>query len=87
MPRSVLRTGVELVGVVDAHAETAQRVAKELGVAALPSTRLLAGGKIDLVSVASTTETHHAVARGASPPASMSSRKSRSPLPWRRPTS
>ena len=56
--------GVELVGVVDAHAETAQRVAKELGVAAFTDYReLLGGGKIDLVSVASTTETHHAVAR------------------------
>ncbi|MCM2287722.1 MAG: Gfo/Idh/MocA family oxidoreductase, partial [Sulfuritalea sp.] len=56
--------GVELVGVVDAHPETAQRVAKELGVAAFTDYReLLAGGKVDLVSVASTTETHHAVAR------------------------
>ena len=56
--------GVELVGVVDAHAETAQRVAQELGVAAFTDYReLLGGGKIDLVSVASTTETHHAVAR------------------------
>ncbi|MCM2306195.1 MAG: Gfo/Idh/MocA family oxidoreductase [Sulfuritalea sp.] len=55
---------VELVGVVDAHAETAQRVAKELGVAAFTDYRELLGGrKIDLVSVASTTETHHAVAR------------------------
>ena len=57
-------SGVELVGVVDAHAETAQRVAKELGVAAFTDYReLLGGGKIDLVSIASTTETHHAVAR------------------------
>lgn len=61
---SAAHRGVELVGVVDAHAETAQRVAKELGVAAFTDYReLLAGGKIDLVSVASTTETHHAVAR------------------------
>ncbi|MFH1819579.1 MAG: Gfo/Idh/MocA family oxidoreductase [Pseudomonadota bacterium] len=61
---SAANRGVELVGVVDAHAETAQRVAKELGVAAFTDYReLLAGGKIDLVSVASTTETHHAVAR------------------------
>ena len=56
--------GVELVGVVDAQAETAQRVALELGVAAFTDYReLLGGGKIDLVSIASTTETHHAVAR------------------------
>ena len=61
---SAANRGVELVGVVDAHPETAQRVAKELGVAAFTDYReLLAGGKIDLVSVASTTETHHAVAR------------------------
>ncbi|MDP2823655.1 MAG: Gfo/Idh/MocA family oxidoreductase [Sulfuritalea sp.] len=57
-------SGVDLVGVVDVHAETAQRVAKELGVAAFTDYReLLAGAKLDLVSVASTTETHHAVAR------------------------
>jgi len=57
--------GVELVGVVDAHAETAQRVAKELGVAAFSDYRELLGAQpaVDLVSVASTTETHHAVAR------------------------
>ncbi|MDP1984611.1 MAG: Gfo/Idh/MocA family oxidoreductase [Sulfuritalea sp.] len=55
--------GVELVGVVDSHAETAQRVAKELGVAAFTDYRELLGGKVDLVSVASTTESHHAVAR------------------------
>jgi len=55
---------VELVGVVDAHPETAQRVAKELGVGAFTDYReLLDGGQVDLVSVASTTETHHAVAR------------------------
>ncbi|MDP3513129.1 MAG: Gfo/Idh/MocA family oxidoreductase [Sulfuritalea sp.] len=61
---SAANRGVELVGVVDAHAETAQRVAQELGVAAFTDYReLLGGGKIDLVSVASTTETHHAVAR------------------------
>ncbi|MDZ4254470.1 MAG: Gfo/Idh/MocA family oxidoreductase [Sulfuritalea sp.] len=62
-------SGVELVGVVDAHAETAQRVAKELGVAAFTDYRALLGATgskgaaMDLVSVASTTETHHAVAR------------------------
>jgi predicted dehydrogenase len=57
--------GVELVGVVDAHPETAQRVAKELGVPAFTDYRELLGAtpRIDLVSVASTTETHHAVAR------------------------
>lgn len=60
---------VELVGVVDAHPETARRVAGELGVAAFTDYRELLGApgskgaKVDLVSVASTTETHHAVAR------------------------
>ena len=56
---------VELVGVVDSHPETAQRVAKELGVAAFTDYRELLGARprVDLVSVASTTETHHAVAR------------------------
>jgi predicted dehydrogenase len=55
---------VELVGVVDAHPETARRLAKELGVAAFTDYReLLDAGRVDLVSVASTTETHHAVAR------------------------
>ena len=62
-------SGVELVGVVDAHPETAQRVAQELGVAAFTDYRELLGAtgsqgaSVDLVSVASTTETHHAVAR------------------------
>ncbi|TRZ91123.1 MAG: gfo/Idh/MocA family oxidoreductase [Rhodocyclaceae bacterium] len=57
--------GVELVGVVDANPETAQRVAKELDVAAFTDYRELLGAhpKVDLASVASTTETHHAVAR------------------------
>jgi predicted dehydrogenase len=57
--------GVELVGVVDSHPETAQRVARELGVAAFSDYRELLGATpgVDLVSVASTTETHHAVAR------------------------
>ncbi len=61
--------GVELVGVVDARPETAQRVAKELGVAAFTDYRELLGAPgakgaaVDLVSVASTTESHHAVAR------------------------
>ena len=56
--------GVELVGVVDSHPETAQRVARELGVAAFSDYRELLGATpgVDLVSVASTTETHHAFA-------------------------
>ena len=56
---------VKLVGVVDAHPETARRVANELGVAAFTDYRdlLAATPRVDLVSVASTTETHHAVAR------------------------
>ena len=56
---------VELVGVVDAHPQTAQRAAQELGVAAFTDYRQLLGAspRVDLVSVASTTETHHAVAR------------------------
>ena len=53
---------VELIGVVDAHTDTAQRVAAELGVGVIASHRELAG-RVDLVSIASTTETHHAVAR------------------------
>ena len=62
---SAANAGVELVGVVDAHPETAQRVAQELGVTAFTDYRELLGTepKVDLVSVASTTETHHAVAR------------------------
>ena len=54
-----------LVGVADAQPETAQRVAAELNTAAFADYReLLAGpGRVDLVSVASTTETHHAIAR------------------------
>ena len=57
--------GVELVGVVDARRETAQRVAEELGTRAFTDHRELLGAApaVDLVSVASTTETHHAVAR------------------------
>ena len=57
--------GVELVGVVDARRETAQRVADELGTRAFGDHRELLGAApaVDLVSVASTTETHHAVAR------------------------
>ena len=57
--------GVELVGVVDARRETAQRVAEELGTRAFTDHRELLGAApaVDLASVASTTETHHAVAR------------------------
>ena len=57
---------VELVGVVDAHVATSQRVGQELGVAAFADYRELLGSqgnRVDLVSVASTTESHHAVAR------------------------
>jgi predicted dehydrogenase len=53
---------VELVGVADPNPATAERVAKELGVAAFASHRDLFG-KVDLVSIASTTESHHAIAR------------------------
>lgn len=53
---------VELVGVVDAHAATAERVAAELGVAAIAGVAELAG-RVDLVSIASSTESHYAVAR------------------------
>lgn len=62
---AVANADVELVGVVDARPETAQRVAQELGVAAFTDYRELLGAtpRVDLVSVASTTETHHAVAR------------------------
>ncbi len=52
---------VELVAVADAHPETARRVAGELGVQAVADYRELFG-QVDLVSVASTTESHHAVA-------------------------
>jgi predicted dehydrogenase len=53
---------VELCGVVDAHADTAQRVAGELGVGVFASHHALIG-QVDLVSIASTTESHYAVAR------------------------
>jgi predicted dehydrogenase len=51
--------------VVDADPQTAERVGKELGVPAFDNYRELLGTNpaVDLVSVASTTETHHAVAR------------------------
>ncbi len=54
--------GVALVGVADARPEAAQRVAQELGVAAFTDHRELIG-KVDLVSVACSTEHHHAVAK------------------------
>ncbi|MCF8150756.1 MAG: Gfo/Idh/MocA family oxidoreductase [Burkholderiaceae bacterium] len=56
-------SGVALTGVLDAHPETARRVAEELGVKAYGGIEELLGDGIDLVSVASTTESHHAVAR------------------------
>jgi predicted dehydrogenase len=53
---------VELVGVVDPNPERAAAVAKELGTAAFASHAELAG-KVDLVSIASTTESHYRIAR------------------------
>jgi predicted dehydrogenase len=53
---------VELVGVADPNPDAARRVAKELGVTAFASHRDLFG-QVDLVSIASTTESHHAIAR------------------------
>ncbi len=53
---------VELVGVVDPNPERAAAVAKELGTAAFASHEDLAG-KVDLVSIASTTESHYRIAR------------------------
>ena len=53
---------VDLIGVVDANPAQAERVARELGVAAYPAITALEG-RIDLVSVASTTESHHDVVR------------------------
>lgn len=54
--------GTELVGVADANLETAQRVAAELGVAALDDHRELLG-KVDAVSIAVPTPLHFDVAR------------------------
>jgi predicted dehydrogenase len=51
-----------LVGVVDAHAETAQRVAAELQVEAFSDHRLLLG-RVDAVSIAVPTPLHFQVAR------------------------
>lgn len=53
---------VSLIGVADAHPETTHRVADELGVTAFSDYRELLG-KVDLVSIAATTEAHHAIAR------------------------
>jgi len=53
---------VELVGVVDPDPERAAAVARELGTAALAGHAELAG-KVDLVSIASTTESHYRIAR------------------------
>lgn len=53
---------VELVAVADAHATTAERVAKELNATATSDFRTLFG-KVDLVSVAATTEMHFDIAR------------------------
>lgn len=54
--------GVALVGVVDPDPARAAAVAKELGTAAFAGHAELAG-QVDLVSVASTTESHFRVAR------------------------
>ncbi|MBI5108174.1 MAG: Gfo/Idh/MocA family oxidoreductase [Rhodocyclales bacterium] len=53
---------VELVGVVDPDPERAAAVARELGTAAFTSHAELTG-KVDLVSIASTTESHYRIAR------------------------
>jgi len=52
----------QLIGVVDADAATAQRVAGELGVAAFTNHRELIG-KVDAVSIAVPTSHHHALGR------------------------
>jgi predicted dehydrogenase len=54
--------GCELVAVVDAHEETRARVAGELGVEAVADYRELLG-KVDAVSVATTTPAHFSIAR------------------------
>ncbi|MRR51971.1 MAG: Gfo/Idh/MocA family oxidoreductase [Rhodocyclaceae bacterium] len=56
------QSGVTLVGVADARAETAQKVAAELGCAAFTEYRELMA-QVDLVSIAATTETHYEIAR------------------------
>lgn len=54
--------GVTLVGVADAQPETARRVAAELGVTAFDDPAELLG-TVDLVSIASSTASHYALAR------------------------
>ncbi len=54
--------GVTLAGVVDPNPATASRVAVELDTQAFTHHRELLG-QVDLVSIASTTESHHAIAR------------------------
>ncbi|PKO82890.1 MAG: UDP-N-acetyl-D-glucosamine dehydrogenase [Betaproteobacteria bacterium HGW-Betaproteobacteria-11] len=53
---------LELVGVADADPDTARRVATELGVAAFTDPAALPG-QVDLVSIASSTASHYALAR------------------------
>ena len=52
----------ELIGVCDASPERAKVVATELGVSAIDDYRSLAG-KVDAVTVASTTRTHYEIAK------------------------
>lgn len=53
---------LRLVGVADTHPDTARRVAAELGVAAFTDPAALLG-QVDLVSIASSTASHHPLAR------------------------
>ena len=53
---------IDLVAVVDAHAETAERVATELNTRAVVDYRRLFG-QVDLVSIAAVTEMHYEIAR------------------------
>ncbi|HYM35336.1 MAG TPA: Gfo/Idh/MocA family oxidoreductase [Steroidobacteraceae bacterium] len=55
-------SGSSLIGVVDAHGETAQRVAAELGVKAFNDFRELLG-QVDAVSIAVPTQVHFEVAK------------------------
>jgi predicted dehydrogenase len=54
--------GAELIGVCDASAERAKEVAGELGVAAFASYQDLIG-KVDAVTIASTTRTHFEISK------------------------
>lgn len=56
--------GSELVAVVDANAESARKVAEELGVEAFTDYRHLLG-RVDAISIAVPTPLHHAVACAA----------------------